>query len=131
MLTSTENLKQIEQKEREKREKIELKEAKRREREAKREEKIQEKEKKKQNTDTSMKFTPQEVKLFARRHENGYNLTIDSRYMLWLNSTYPDEAKRLRSKKTMERTVTMKLEERKMDPPVVKSSLMIISMIHF
>ena len=26
--------------------------------------------------------------------------------MLWLNSTYPDEAKRLRSKKTMERTVT-------------------------
>ena len=106
VLTSTENLKRIEQKEREKREKIELKEAKRREREAKREEKIQEKEKKKQNADTSIKFTPQEVKLFARRHENGYNLTIDSRYMLWLNSTYPDEAKRLRSKKTMERTVT-------------------------
>ena len=26
--------------------------------------------------------------------------------MLWLNSTYPDEAKRLRSKKIMERTVT-------------------------
>jgi hypothetical protein len=106
VLTSTENLKHIQQKEREKREKIELKEAKRREREAKREEKIQEKEKKKQKVDTSIKFTPQEVELFARRRENGYDLTIDSRYMIWLNSTYPDEAKRLSSKNTMESTGT-------------------------
>ena len=47
VLTSTENLKLIEKKEREKREKIDLKESRRREREARREEKIQEKEKKK------------------------------------------------------------------------------------
>ena len=97
VLTSTENLKLIEKKEREKREKIDLKESKRREREARRE-KIQEKEKKKQKIDASMKFTPQEVELFERRHENGHDLTIDSRYMLWLNSTHPKEAERLRSK---------------------------------
>ena len=103
MLTSTENLKQIEQQEREKREKVVLKEAKWREHE------LQERrsyKKKKQNTDTSINFTPQEVELFARQHENGYDLTIDSRYLLWLNSTYPDETKRLHSKNTMESTVT-------------------------
>ena len=108
VLTSTENLKLIEKKEREKREKIDLKESRRREREARREEKIQEKEKKKQKIDASMKFTPQEVELFERRHENGYDLTIDSRYMLWLNSTHPKEAERLRSKNlqsTVEETV--------------------------
>ena len=98
VLTSTENLKLIEKKEREKREKIVLKEAKRREREARREEKIREKEKKKQMVDASVKFTSQEIELFERRHENGYDLTIDSRYMLWLNSAHPEEAVRLRSK---------------------------------
>ena len=85
-----------------------MKEVKRREREARREEKIREKEKKKQKVDTSIKFTPQEVELFERRHENGYDLTIDSRYMLWLNSTHPEEAERLRSKNlqsTVEDTV--------------------------
>ena len=82
-----------------------MKEVKRREREARREEKIREEEKK---VDTSIKFTPQEVELFERRHENGYDLTIDSTYMLWLNSTHPEEAERLRSKNlqsTVEDTV--------------------------
>lgn len=86
VLTNTENLKLIGKKEREKKEKIELKEAKRREHEARREEKIHEKEKKTKKVDTSTKFTPQEVELFVRRHENAYDLTIDARYMLWLDS---------------------------------------------
>ena len=62
-----------------------MKEMKRRECEAERE-KIQEKEKKKHKVDTAIKFTPQEIELFTRRHENDYDLTIDSMYMLLLNS---------------------------------------------
>ena len=55
-----------------------------------------------------MKLTSQEIELFERRHENGYDLTIDSRYMLWLNSAHPEEADRLCSKNlqsTVEETV--------------------------
>ena len=63
VLTSTENLKLIEK--REKREKIKLKETKRREREARRE-KIREKEKKKQMVDAPVKFTSQEIQLFEQ-----------------------------------------------------------------
>ena len=59
VLTSTENLKLIEKKEREKREKIELKENKRREHEVRREETIQEKERKKQTpVDASWSLHP-------------------------------------------------------------------------
>ena len=98
VFTSTENLKLIEKKEREKRERIELKETKRRKREARRERRFEKRRKKKQMVDASVKFTSQEIELFERRHENGYDLTIDSRYMLWLNSAHPEEADRLRSK---------------------------------
>ena len=42
--------------------------------------------------DASVKFTSQEIELFERQHENGYDLTIGSRYMLWLNSVHPEEA---------------------------------------
>ena len=39
-------------------------------------------------------FTPQEVELFEQR----YDLAIDLRYILYMEFTYPEEAKGIRSK---------------------------------
>ena len=43
-------------------------------------------------------FSQQEIELFEKRYDNGYNLTIDSRYIMWLDSTHLEEAERLRWK---------------------------------
>ena len=101
VLTSLENLKSLEAKEREKQEKLELQERKRREREARKEEKArvaEEKKALKANKNSTHSLTPEEVELFERTYDNGYDLTIDSRYIMWLDSTHPEEAERLRSK---------------------------------
>ena len=101
VLTSLEKLKSLEAKEREKQENLELQERKRREREARKEEKArvaEEKKALKANNNSAHSLTPEEVELFERRYDNGYDVTIDSRYIMWLDSTHPEEAERLRSK---------------------------------
>ena len=40
-------------------------------------------------------FTVQEIALFERRYANGFDLTIDGRYIDWLKLHYPEEADRL------------------------------------
>ena len=44
------------------------------------------------------RFFTKEIELFKKRYNNGYDLSIDSRYIMWLDSTHPEEAERLRSK---------------------------------
>lgn len=38
-------------------------------------------------------FSEQEIALFTRRWENGYDLTIDERYNTWLSMNHPDKSK--------------------------------------
>lgn len=87
VLTSLENMRALEEKERKKEAEAKEKAEKRRQRELKRIEKQQTKAKKKKpkkNCNDVPPFSPDELELFERRFENGYDLDIDDRYNQWL-----------------------------------------------
>lgn len=42
------------------------------------------------NNDNNKRFTAEEIQLFERRFEEGYNVYIDPRYINWMNSTHPN-----------------------------------------
>ena len=42
------------------------------------------------NNDNKKRFTAEEIQLFERRYEEGYNVYIDQRYIDWMNSTHPN-----------------------------------------
>lgn len=106
MLTSAENLKLMEEKEKAKREQQEIKEQRRREREAKQKLKQTQAAGKSRAVPTkrrpaASRWTHDELELYERRYENGYDLTIDSKYIAWLEEYHPEEASRLQTKSTL------------------------------
>ena len=106
VLTSAENLKLMEEKEKAKREQQEIKEQRRREREAKQKLKQTQAAGKSRAVPTkrrpaASRWTHDELELYKRRYENGYDLTIDSKYIAWLEKYHPEEASRLQAKSTL------------------------------
>lgn len=101
VLTSSDNLKRIEEKEKEKQRKAREKEDRAKTRESKRLLKVQQKRPQKKLTtqkcpqgtvsSESITFSESEVAKFARRHENGYDITTDERYNMWLDMFHPSE----------------------------------------
>jgi hypothetical protein len=120
VLTSVENIRAMEKKEREKKEKARLKEERKRDMEKKRKERaklaaekkqrieakkierarIQKERSQLQNRKKTAKrlthekehhysFTEEEIKLYERRFENGYDLKTDERYNAWLKGRDP------------------------------------------
>ena len=102
VLTSSENLKRIEDKEKEKQRKAHEKEERAKLREAKKLLKEQKKRPQKKQTIPRQKsphgnvtsnnsFSQSEIAKFTRRHENGYDITTDERYNMWLQLFHPSE----------------------------------------
>ncbi len=101
VLTSSENLMRIELKEKEKQRKAQEKEERAKLREAKKAQQERTKggarkqqrpqAKKSSNTSKSITFSDSEVAKFNQRYENGYDITTDERYNLWLNVFHPLE----------------------------------------
>ena len=94
VLTSQENIKAIEEKEREKARKEEEKELRKMEREKKKveqERKKMERQMKRQvNNRKEVAFTKEEHQRYTLRHENGYDIP-EERYCQWLKIYYPDD----------------------------------------
>ena len=91
ILTSLENIKLMEAKEKEKAEKAKLKQEKEAKRLAKKSSRMM---KKPKNSGTeqlpaTQTFTSDELKLFTQRLENGYDLKHDERYNQWLKENHP------------------------------------------
>ena len=107
VLTSVENLKAMEEKERAKKDKIKQQEERKRRMEQRRKEKVEQAEEKRKNSEAKkqkqmsnptprkaqrsqkaaqLSFTVDEVKWFERRFENGYDLKNDERYNAWLKT---------------------------------------------
>ena len=95
VLTSSEHLRLIEEKERDKARKEEEKELRKQERERKRDEKKKQLELKSKNkaskkSISELLFSNEEHKRFSKRQKNGYNIA-DDRYCEWLRIFYPDD----------------------------------------
>ena len=92
VLTSLENIRKMEAAELEKKEKDRLKEERKAKRALKKKSKHQvKKDKEGVSKAVETEFTAEELKLFERRFENGYDLTTDKRYNLWLKNNHPEE----------------------------------------
>ena len=116
VLTSVENLKAMEEKERVKKEKVKQQEERKQRIEKRKKEKAEQAEERRKNIeakkqkqtsnptqkkaqkgqkDAQLNFTEEEVKRFERRFENGYDLKNDERYNAWLK-THTTESEPLR-----------------------------------
>lgn len=110
VLTSSENLKKIEEKEKEKKAKLQEKEERARKREQKRLQREQERLLKAQQKVRQVKepisqvprprFSESEMIKFRTRYENGYDILTDTRYNEWLATYYPTEVSGIASAHT-------------------------------
>ena len=97
VLTSSENLKRLEQKEKEKQMKLQDKEERARKREQRKHEKAQQRLRQGKKPSTELQgyvhvFSESERVKFESRYENGYDITTDERYNEWLAIYHPSEA---------------------------------------
>ena len=86
VLTSAENLKRIDEKEKEKQRKIHEKEERARSRKAKQ---LQKSSRQKNVSTKATSFSDNEFVLFSQRYENGYDITTDERYNAWVEAYHP------------------------------------------
>ena len=93
VLTSYENLKRIEQKEKEKLIRLREKEERKRMREEKKKMPKGQKVLKSQIQTCSLIFSDNEMTKFSERYENGYDIASDERYNMWLATFHPFEAR--------------------------------------
>ena len=101
VLTSSENLKRMEEKEKEKQRKAREKEERAKQRQAKKALKEQQKQQQQRpkrvcpqkKASSRITFSEEELAKFTRRYENGYDIATDERYNAWLQIFHPTEDK--------------------------------------
>ena len=101
VLTSSENLKKMEEKEKEKQRKAREKEERAKQRQAKKALKEQQKQQQQRpkrvcpqkKASSRITFSEEELAKFTRRYENGYDIATDERYNAWLQIFHPTEGK--------------------------------------
>lgn len=89
VLTSAENLKRLEEKERETERKAQEKEERARKRESKKQLRHDPSTRPVPELGISEPFSQSEHKKFSHRYENGFNIATDPRYNAWLNAFHP------------------------------------------